>query len=66
MLIKSSEQQPRVTLLKRFPIPRNFGVSRESGIERGKRIPAVVLINLVSLALAIAGIFATLRVAFGE
>jgi succinate dehydrogenase / fumarate reductase, iron-sulfur subunit len=39
MLIKSSEQQPRVTLLKRFPIPRNFGLSRQSRIERGKTWP---------------------------
>jgi succinate dehydrogenase / fumarate reductase, iron-sulfur subunit len=36
MLIKSSEQQPRLTWLKRFPVPRNFGLSRESRIEPGK------------------------------
>ena len=36
-----------------------------SHVERIK-IPAVVLINLVSPALATAGIFATPRVAFGE
>src|ERR1051326_2652222 len=36
MLIKSSDQLPAVTLLKRFPIPRNFGVSARSRIERGK------------------------------
>ncbi len=40
MFIKSSEQHSRVTLLKRFPIPRNFGLSRESRIERGKSWPA--------------------------
>ncbi|HEY6925460.1 MAG TPA: succinate dehydrogenase iron-sulfur subunit [Steroidobacteraceae bacterium] len=36
MLIKSSEQQPRVTLLRRFPVPRNFGVSPESRMVRGQ------------------------------
>ena len=36
MLIRSSDQLPRVTVLKRFPVPRNFGVSSESRIERGK------------------------------
>ena len=36
MLIKSSDQLPAVTLLKRFPVPRNFGVSARSRIERGK------------------------------
>jgi len=36
MLIRSSDQLPRGTALKRFPVPRNFGVSPESRIERGK------------------------------
>jgi hypothetical protein len=36
MIIKSSDQVPRATLLKRFPIPRNFGVAPESRIEHGK------------------------------
>ena len=36
MIIKSSDQVPRTTLLKRFPIPRNFGVAPESRIGRGK------------------------------
>jgi hypothetical protein len=40
MIIESSDQVPRATLLKRFPIPRNFGVSPESRIERGKTWPA--------------------------
>ncbi len=40
MIIKSSDQLPRVTLLKRFPVPRNFGVSPASRIERGKTWPA--------------------------
>jgi succinate dehydrogenase / fumarate reductase iron-sulfur subunit len=40
MIIESSDQVPRATLLKRFPIPRNFGVSSESRIERGKTWPA--------------------------
>ena len=31
---------PRVTVLKRFPVPRNFNVSSESRIERGKTWPA--------------------------
>lgn len=33
MIIESSAQVPRVTLLKRFPVPRNFEVSPESRIE---------------------------------
>ena len=36
MIIKSSDQVPRATLLKRFPIPRNFGVAPKSRIARGK------------------------------
>jgi succinate dehydrogenase / fumarate reductase, iron-sulfur subunit len=40
MIIESSDQVPRATLLKRFPVPRNFGVSPESRIERGKKWPA--------------------------
>ena len=36
MIVKSSDQVPRATLLKRFPIPTNFGVSPKSRIERGK------------------------------
>ncbi|MGE0116668.1 MAG: succinate dehydrogenase iron-sulfur subunit [Dongiaceae bacterium] len=40
MLIKSSDQLPALTLLKRFPVPRNFGVSARSRIERGKTWPA--------------------------
>jgi succinate dehydrogenase / fumarate reductase, iron-sulfur subunit len=36
MIIDSSDEVPRVTLLKRFPVPRNFGVSAESRVERGK------------------------------
>lgn len=36
MLIRSSEQQPRVTLLRRFPVPRNFALARESRIRRGR------------------------------
>ena len=40
MIIRSSDQVPHTTLLKRFPIPRNFGVTRESRIGRGKIWPA--------------------------
>ena len=40
MIIESSDQVPRATLLKRFPVPRNFGVAPESRIERGKTWPA--------------------------
>jgi len=36
MFIQSSDQVPRVTVLKRFPVPRNFGVAPASRIERGK------------------------------
>jgi succinate dehydrogenase / fumarate reductase iron-sulfur subunit len=36
MIITSSDQVPRSTLFKRFPVPRNFGVASESRIGRGK------------------------------
>ncbi len=36
MIIRSSDQLPRFALLKRFPVPRNFGVGTESRIERGR------------------------------
>lgn len=40
MLIDSPEQQPRKTLLKRFPVPKNFGVDPASRIETGKVWPS--------------------------
>lgn len=40
MIIKSSNEVPHVTLLKHFPVPRNFGVAPASHIERGKTWPA--------------------------
>ena len=40
MIIESSDQVPRDTMLKRFPVPRNFGVTPESRIGRGKFWPA--------------------------
>ncbi len=40
MIISSSEQVPRGTLLKRFPVPKNFGLSPGSRIRRGRRWPA--------------------------
>jgi succinate dehydrogenase iron-sulfur subunit len=36
MIIESSDQMPRATLLKLFPVPRNFGVAPESRVIRGK------------------------------
>ena len=42
MIIRASDQMPRATVLKRFPVPRNFGVTPESRIERGKMWPAPV------------------------
>jgi succinate dehydrogenase / fumarate reductase iron-sulfur subunit len=40
MIIDSSDLVPRATLLKRFPVPRNFGVAPDSRIGPGKRWPA--------------------------
>lgn len=40
MIITSSDQVPQRRALKRFPIPRNFGVTPESRIERGRAWPA--------------------------
>ena len=36
MIIESSDQLPQATLLKRFPVPRNFGVAPNSRVNRGK------------------------------
>jgi succinate dehydrogenase / fumarate reductase, iron-sulfur subunit len=40
MIIESSDQVSRFTLLKRFPVPRNFKVTPESRIETGQTWPA--------------------------
>ena len=40
MIIESSKQVSRNQLFKRFPIPTNFGVAKESRIHRGKSWPA--------------------------
>lgn len=40
MIIRSSDQVPRVTVLKRFPVPKNFGVAPESRVARGRSWPA--------------------------
>jgi succinate dehydrogenase / fumarate reductase iron-sulfur subunit len=40
MIIASSDQVSRATLFKRFPVPRNFGIARDSRIGPGKRWPA--------------------------
>ena len=37
MFIESSDQVPRATLLKRFPVPRNFGVPRNRALVEGGR-----------------------------
>ena len=42
MIIRSSDHTPRITLMKRFPLPRNFGVRRESRIEQGRTWAAPV------------------------
>lgn len=36
MIVRSSDEVSHITALKRFPVPRNFGVSLESRIERGR------------------------------
>ena len=40
MIIRSSSQVPRKSLLERFPVPRNFGVSPRSRIVPGRTWPA--------------------------
>jgi succinate dehydrogenase / fumarate reductase iron-sulfur subunit len=40
LIIHSSDQVPQRSLLKRFPVPRNFGVAPGSRIERGRTWPA--------------------------
>jgi succinate dehydrogenase iron-sulfur subunit len=40
MIIRSSNQLSHFALMKRFPVPKNFGVSAESRIERGRTWPA--------------------------
>ena len=39
MIIESSDQVPRYTLLKRFPVPRNLGVPPGSRIKQGRKWP---------------------------
>jgi succinate dehydrogenase / fumarate reductase iron-sulfur subunit len=39
MIIESSKQVSRNHLFKRFPIPTNFGVTKESRVDRGKAWP---------------------------
>jgi succinate dehydrogenase / fumarate reductase, iron-sulfur subunit len=36
IIVRSSDEVPQTTVLKRFPLPSNFGVSPESRIERGR------------------------------
>jgi succinate dehydrogenase iron-sulfur subunit len=36
MIIRSSNELPRATWVKRFPLPKNFGLGPESRIERGR------------------------------
>lgn len=40
MIVESSDQVPRSTLLKRFPMPTNMGVAPGSRIARGRHWPA--------------------------
>jgi succinate dehydrogenase / fumarate reductase iron-sulfur subunit len=40
MIIESSDQVPRTTLLKRFPVPRDFGLPADSRVEAGRTWPA--------------------------
>jgi succinate dehydrogenase / fumarate reductase, iron-sulfur subunit len=40
MIIRSSDEVPRTTLFKRFPVPRNLGVLGSSRIGRGRSWPA--------------------------
>ena len=40
MIIRSSDQVPRSTLLDRFPVPKNLGVAAGSRIDRGRTWPA--------------------------
>lgn len=40
LIIESSDEIPHVTLLRRFPVPRTFGVPPGSRIERGRTWPA--------------------------
>ena len=39
MIISSSDQVPRTTLLERFPVPRRFHTTAHSRIQRGKIWP---------------------------
>src|SRR6516162_2119431 len=39
MIIRSSNQLPRFVLMKRFPVPRNFGLNSRSRIELGRSWP---------------------------
>jgi len=60
VIIRSADEVPRGTLLKRFPVPRNLGVSPESRIVTGRTWPAPAG---ESMAFALRG---TKRVATGS
>ncbi|TAN11815.1 MAG: succinate dehydrogenase iron-sulfur subunit, partial [Rhizobiaceae bacterium] len=40
LIIESSDEIPRKSFLKRFPVPRNFGVAPGSRVRRGRQWPA--------------------------
>jgi succinate dehydrogenase / fumarate reductase iron-sulfur subunit len=40
MIIRTSSQVPRTTLFRRFPVPKNLGVSASSRVARGRSWPA--------------------------
>src|SRR5688572_30142630 len=40
MIVRSSDEVPRVTLFERFPLPKNLGVPEGSRVERGRSWPA--------------------------
>jgi succinate dehydrogenase / fumarate reductase iron-sulfur subunit len=36
LIVRSSDQAPRITLFERFPVPKSLGVPESSRIERGR------------------------------
>lgn len=40
MIVRRSEEQPRWTLLRRFPVPKGFHAAPKSRIQRGREWPA--------------------------
>lgn len=71
MVIRSSSQVSRWKLLRRFPVPKRYGVPKDSRIVQGRHWPApagakLVVSHLLCFAICVAGVLATFSVMFAR